>query len=334
MSQKTELTHDAPKLTLVDRIDIIKNHRLFPVIFPLTMLVVIFLIFIVLTGGRFADTRVLTGVFNQSLIVATMATAVAFIYSTGNIDISVGNVMGLAACLGAMAYQATQSMTVMIVVTMVVGLVLMMFNCVLGLVFNVKSAMVAIVAMSVYGAITSVLVGAEPIGVDFKACKVLEGNFRYIAFILYFVVCLLAFSRTAIGRKLRFIGGNENCAEQTGINRKKAIATSYVFAGIGVGLAGVFQVLRTGNVAQTIGSGMGMDVMLATVLGGMSIFGGAKSNTFAGFVGAVTVTVLNTGLLMIGVPSTLIQGFRGVFFLILVFLNSERQKTLPSRQQF
>ena len=79
---------------------------------------------------------------------------------------------------------------------------------------------------------------------------------------------------------------------------------------------------------------MGTDVMLATVLGGMSIFGGTKSNCFAGLIGAITVTILNKGLLMIGVSSTMIQGIRGIVFLLLVYLNSERQKTLPSRQQF
>ena len=109
---------------------------------------------------------------------------------------------------------------------------------------------------------------------------------------------------------------------------------SFLFAGVGVGLAGVYQTIRTANVASTVGTGMGTDVMLATVLGGMSIFGGTKSNCFAGLIGAITVTILNKGLLMIGVSSTMIQGIRGIVFLLLVYLNSERQKTLPSRQQF
>ena len=86
--------------------------------------------------------------------------------------------------------------------------------------------------------------------------------------------------------------------------------------------------------AATVGTGMGTDVMLATVLGGMSIFGGTKSNCYAGLLGAITVTMLNKGLLMMGIPSTSIQLFRGIIFLLLVYLNSEHQKTLPSRQQF
>lgn len=322
------------RLTLWDRIDIIKNTRFFPLAFPLSMLVVVFLLFTALTGGGFLRKTVLMGIFNQSLIVGTMATAVCFIYTTGNIDFSVGAVMGLACTIGALAYQATGSMTVMLIVTILAGLVLMMFNCTLSVAAGVKPAMVAIVAQSVYGAITTTLVGANPIGVDNSICKILEGNYRYIAFLVYFVVCLIIYHKTEIGRKLRFIGGNENCAVQTGINSMKCQYLSFLIAGIGVGLAGTFQTMRTANVAFNTGAGMGMDVMLATVLGGMSIFGGTKSNAYAGVIGAITVTMLNKGLLMIGVSSTMIQGVRGIVFLLLVFLNSERQKTLPSRQQF
>ena len=74
--------------------------------------------------------------------------------------------------------------------------------------------------------------------------------------------------------------------------------------------------------------------MLAVVLGGMSLFGGARSNACSGFIGAMTVTALNKGLLMVGVESSIIQGVRGLLFLLLVFMNSERQLTLPTKQQF
>ena len=321
-------------LTVMDRIDIIKNNRFFPLVFPLAMLAIIFVFFTIATGGEFLKKSVLKGIINQSFITGTMATAVAFIYTTGNIDFSVGNAMGLACCLGAMTYSVTNSMAVVVAVTMVMGVVLMLFNCTLCVTFNVKPAMVAIVAMSIYSAICTVLVGAEPIGVDYNISKQLEGLFRYISFLAYFGICLLLYHKTAIGRKLRFIGGNEKCAIQTGINAKKTQYISFLFAGIGVGLAGVYQTIRTANVAATVGTGMGTDVMLATVLGGMSIFGGTKSNCYAGLLGAITVTMLNKGLLMMGIPSTSIQLFRGIIFLLLVYLNSERQKTLPSRQQF
>ena len=79
---------------------------------------------------------------------------------------------------------------------------------------------------------------------------------------------------------------------------------------------------------------MGMAVMMATVLGGRTISGGNRSKCYAGVLGAITVVVLNKGLLMLGVDNSVVQGIRGVLFLILVYLNSERPDVLPTRKQF
>lgn len=70
--------------------------------------------------------------------------------------------------------------------------------------------------------------------------------------------------------------------------------------------------------------------MLALVLGGMSIFGGSRSFAFAGMLGALTVCVLNQGLLMINVNSSIIQGVRGLLFLLLVSTTQKRPKGLPA----
>ncbi len=325
----------APRLKLTDRIDIIKNKRMFSLAFPLSILLLLILAFGAATGGAFFRGTVLKGLFDQTLIIGTMATAVSFIYTTGNLDISVGSVMGLGAVAGALVYGATENVVLMIGTAIIASILLMLFNGTLSVVFNIKTTMVAVVVMQLYNAIISEVVGADTLKVDFQLCKMLEdGGFRYGAFIIYFVVCLLAFHFTEMGRQLRFIGGNKKCAEQTGMNPKKAICISFLMAGIGIGIAAVFTIIRTGSVGSTTGNGMGMDVMLATVLGGMSIFGGAKSNTYSGIIGALTVSALNKGLLMLGVSSTVIQGVRGVIFLLLVFLNSERPSTLPAREQF
>lgn len=325
---------NAPNLKLADRIEIIKNKPAFSFAFPITVLLIIICIFGFATGGRFFTANVLRGVFNQAIIIGTMATAVSFIYTTGNLDISVGNSMALAATMGALVYNETGNIVLMIGTSIVIGIVLSLFNCTMSVVFKVKSITVAIVMIQLYSAIVSNILGPNVLKVDYAVCKNLENmGFRSTSLILYFVLCFVVFHMTSTGRMLRFIGGNEVCADQTGMSANKAKYISFFMAGIGVGLAAVFTVIRTGSVGPDVGSGMGMDVMLATVLGGMSIFGGAKSNTYAGLMGALTVSALNKGMLMVGVSASVIQGVRGVIFLILVFMNSERNNTLPSRQQ-
>ena len=323
-------------LSLGERISVIRQSRYFLMVFPFAMLALIILIFTVATGGQFFRMSVFSSLFSQAVIIGTCATGVSFIYSNGNLDISIGSVLGLAATLGVMVFTATNNVVLMIAVMILSALALMAFNCTMSVVCHIKTITVAIVVTQIYGAISTLLIGGTgTIDIDYNVAVSLEdGGFRYVSFALYFIFCIVLYHFTRVGRELRFLGGNENCAQQTGISNSRATYISFLVTGLGVGLAAVYSVTNVAAVSVETGSNLGMDVMLATVLGGMSIFGGARSNAYAGILGALTVAALNTGLLMVGVSSAWIQGIRGIIFLILVWMNSERLALLPSRVQF
>lgn len=322
------------KLGFRDYVEIVREKPAFTIVFSVCVMLFLLLLFGVLTDGRFLSASTLLIVFNQGLIIATAAIGVSFIYTTGNIDISVGNILGLSAVFGALAYNDTQNAPLMIIVSVISGMILMFLNSMLSVLLGIKTITVAVVMIQLYGAITNWILGPEQIRVNYSVAKGLENNgYRYVAFILYFVVCLVIYHKTVVGRRLRFIGGNEVCARQTGMNSKSAVIIGFIIAGVGIGLGATFSIIRTGTVSVSTGDGMGMNIMLATVLGGMSIFGGSKSNCYSGVFGAMTVAILNSGIIMVGVSTAVIQGIRGVVFLLLVFLNSERPDTLPSKQQ-
>ena len=324
-TKQTKMTKEDLHLSWKDKLNIIRDNRYFLMLFPIVMLAVMILIFGVATAGRFFKLSVMKGILSQAIIIGTCATGVAFIYSNGNLDISIGAVLGLAATLGVKAYNVTQSVVVMILATVAVALGLMAFNCTMSVVCNIKTITVAIVVTQIYGAISTLLIGGSgKIDLDMSVAAMLEdGGFRYVAFFGYFIFCVVIYHFTRVGR-----------AAQTGISNSRATYISFLMTGVGVGLAAVFSVIDVSAVSVETGSGLGMDVMLATVLGGMSIFGGSRSNAYAGLLGALTVAALNKGLLMVGVSSAFIQGIRGVIFLLLVWMNSERQNLLPSRVQF
>jgi len=324
-----------PRLLLRDRIEIIKSKRFFTLAFSLSMLALIIIIFGIATNGLFFKLTSLIEMIDQTIIIGTMAIAVSFIYTTGNLDISVGSVMAMGAMCGVLVYYSTGNVILMLAVAVAISLILMLLNAILSVLLNIKTILVAIVMIQLYGAIISQVLGPDSLSVDYNICRHLANDgYRYIAFIAYFVFCLIVFRFTSVGRQLRFIGGNQRCATQMGMDSKRLIIISFLMAGIGVGLAATFTIARTASVSTDTGAAMGMNVMLATVLGGMSIYGGAKSNTYSGVIGALTVSALNKGMLMVGISSMVIQGVRGVIFLLLVFLNSERPSTLPSRTQW
>ena len=236
-TKQTKMTKEDLHLSWKDKLNIIRDNRYFLMLFPIVMLAVIILIFGVATAGRFFKLSVMKGILSQAIIIGTCATGVAFIYSNVNLDISIGAVLGLAATLGVKAYNVTQSVVVMILATVAVALGLMAFNCTMSVVCNIKTITVAIVVTQIYGAISTLLIGGSgKIDLDMSVAAMLEdGGFRYVAFFGYFIFCVVIYHFTRVGRELRFLGGNENCAAQTGISNSRATYISFLMTGVGVG---------------------------------------------------------------------------------------------------
>ena len=307
------------------------ESKLFATLLPIIFLVLLVAVFGVLTGGRFLKLTSLKIILNQALIVGTVATGAAFIYATGNVNLAMGATSVLTATLAGMAYNATGSFFIMIVVALVLGIALMAFSAILSTLLGVRVMFVTIVMMSLFASLQQSILGGSTVSISYDLISRLQGNgFMYIAFGLYFAICFVIFNYTDIGRSVKMLGTNKVCAEQTGISFSKYLLTAFIIAGVGCAIGALLIIVRAGSIGQNTMSSLNMDCMLAMVLGGMSIFGGSKSYVHAGIIGSLTVCVLNQGLLMIGVDSTIIQAVRGIIFLVLVCTSQVRPKGLPA----
>ena len=299
---------------------------------PVAILVALMVLFAVWTGGRFVTAVNVKIILDQALIIATVATGAAFIFATGNVNIAMGACTALTATITAKAYLSTNSLPVMILVAVVFGALLLLLCAFLSTIFKVRVMFVTIVMMVLLENIKSEILDGETLSLPFEMTSWLQdAGFSYIIFVLFFLFCAVIFHFTSVGRAIRFTGSNMICGEQTGIFRNKYLVIAFVIAGVGVGLGSLLTIARSGSITASTASSMNMDCMLAIVLGGMPVFGGSKSRAYAAVVGALTVTVLNNGLLMVGVSSTILQGVRGVLFLLLVLMSNGRPDVLPAR---
>ena len=307
------------------------ESRIFVRLLPIIFLALLMVFFSIATGGRFTSKQSLRVIIQQALIVATVSTGACFIFATNNVNLAMGATTVLTATLAGMAYNATGSVAVMVIVALVLGATIMAVSALLSTLLRVRVMFVTIVMMTLLSSLQQSILGGSTVALPYDMIQRLtKMNFSYIAFGAFFVVCVILFHFTNIGRSLRFIGTNNTCAEQTGISKSKYLFIAFIIAGIGCGIAALLAIVRASSIGQRTLSSLNLDCMLALVLGGMSIFGGSRSFAFAGVVGAITVYILNQGLLMIGVSSTIIQGIRGVLFLILVSTAQTRPKGLPA----
>lgn len=311
----------------------IKESRWTARIFPIVMMFVLVVIFSLLTHGRYANLANFKMVINQALIVGTVATGAAFVYGTGNVNLSMGACTALAATLAAMVYVQTESLPVMFIVSFLIGIVVMVVSSLLSVIFKVKVLFVTIVMMTLLSSLQQVLLHGETISLPYEmVSKLANNNVSFYIFILFFLISIVLFHFTKIGRAIRFIGTNQESARQTGLFFNTYLVIAFIIAGIGVGAGGVLTIIRSGTITDATAASLNMDCMLAIVLGGMPVYGGSKSKVYAGITGAITVCILNSGLLMIGVSTTLLQGVRGVLFICLVMMTLKRPELLPKRE--
>lgn len=311
----------------------LKEQQVFIRLIPIVLLITMGIGFNIVTKGKFGSINNIKLILNQAVIIATVATGAVFIFGTGNISIALGATTALTAAMASLVYLKTESVFLLVASAILLAVVIMLITSILSTLLKVSVMFVSIVMMVLFQAIMQTILGAGTIALPYAMTSALtKSNFSYIAFVIFFIVSAIIFHLTGIGRSIKFLGSNKHCAEQSGISLNKYLMIGFAIAGIGVGLGAMMTIVRTGTISTSTASTLNMDVVLAIVLGGMSVFGGTRSYIYAGALGAVTVTLLNNGLLMVGISPTILQLVRGIFFLTLIFIGQKRPNRLPDNE--
>ena len=305
---------------------------------PIIGLVVVVLFFSIITGGRLLSVTNLQNMVSQCIVTALVAVGAVFVFGIGNFDMSLGGGVLLSAVLGAMAAVKTGSLVVTLLVCVAVSVALALMKGIFSSYVTVPFFIFTIVLSSVISSVVLVIMGSETTVYLSDAVREIPSfNFMQITIInviclaVYFVICLFLFNYTPLGSKIKMMGGNPVCANQSGINGKKLQIITFLISSIGIALAAFILIIRTRTIGSATASSTGTDVMIALVLGGMPISGGPKSKISAGLVGSLIITVLNSGLTIMGLSTGVIQILRGVVFVAVVFVASfsYRNKLLP-----
>ena len=301
---------------------------------PFIGFVLVCVFFGIVTSGGIFTTSNLQSLSNQVIITALVAIGSVFTFGSGNLDMSLGGSLCISVVLGAMAAIPTRNMFVVFIVCVGSALFIGLFKGIFAAFVQAPFFIITIVLGFVMSAVVLTIMG------DTTTIQ-LEGitppdffqmtTINLIALISFFIICLVLFNYTALGRKIKFLGGSLLATKQTGIDVKKTKILSFLVAALGIGIAAFLVLVRTQTAENTTGATLGMDVMVALVLGGMPIMGGAHSKISAGILGALTITVLNSGLTIMGLPLEVIQTTRGIIFIVLILVTSLgfRNKLLP-----
>jgi ribose/xylose/arabinose/galactoside ABC-type transport system permease subunit len=146
-----------------------------------------------------------------------------------------------------------------------------------------------------------------------------------IIFVLVAIAASVLLNLTRFGRYVYAVGGNEDAARAAGINVRLIKLSVYVISGFLCGLAGLVFTSRLGAAQSISGTGLELMAIAAVVVGGASLFGGRGTvgNTI---VGVLLMQILQSGLVMLNIPSPIQQMIVGAIIVIAVWADSAFKK--------
>jgi len=134
-------------------------------------------------------------------------------------------------------------------------------------------------------------------------------------------------NRTLMGRAIFAVGGNASIAERLGYSLRTVHLFLFGYAGALAGLAGIIHVCanRQANPFDLVGTEI--NVIAAVVLGGARITGGTGT-VLGTILGVLLVVVINSVLVLVGIPSTWQRLVVGSFILLAAafFVTRQRKK--------
>lgn len=287
--------------------------------------VIVFVAFAILTRGRSLVKTNLITVFNQAFFIMLAGIGATFVYAHGGIDLSIGALQGICVFV---------AVRLMIDVNLVVGAVAAILlgaasGAFLGAVSTYAQIPVFIAGLSlqyVWKGLLKLATAKETISIPVGYTWIDTWVIKILILLIVFSVVYYLFTYTRFGRYIKAIGGSSEVARLSGVNPERYIILSYVVLGICVGIAAVLSGIRAGGVSPNSGSGLEMDVLIAIVLGGMPLGGGASARVTCGVIGALTIVVIENGFVLLGADPNLVGGIKGIIFIITVFITFARKK--------
>jgi ribose transport system permease protein len=128
---------------------------------------------------------------------------------------------------------------------------------------------------------------------------------------------------TKFGRHIFAIGGNEHAATLTGVPVKPIKVAVYMISALAAGIAGIIQTGWLGAVTTNLGTGMELQVIAATVIGGANLAGGVGT-AFGAIVGAALIEVIRNSLGLLGINAFWQGTFIGGAILLAVLFDRIR----------
>lgn len=300
-----------------------------------TSLVAIFLlglIFSILVPEYFLTWSNISNILLQASTIAIVAIGQALVLTTGQFDLSLGQIVCVTSIVGAILMK-TYAMNTWLALTIV-----LLLGAGIGLVNGVLFAYCGIPAFIATLGVQNICRGTAKLITSATPIARLPKNMGFIGrgyvglipvsviiMIVLYVLVQLVSQSTKLGRNLYAIGGNSEAAFFAGIDIKKYSCLAFVLAGVFAALGGIVLMSRLNSVSITNGNLYEFDAVIAAIIGGISLTGG-KGKMVGAMFGSIFLILFFNGMTMFNVDPFVQDILKGVVLIVAIGIDVLRNR--------
>jgi ribose transport system permease protein len=328
-------THATPGVNGMREFLGLSPDRLFVVVSRVAALSALIIALAVLSP-HFLSWSNLINVLRQAVPLFVMSAGLTLVVLTAGIDLSVGAVLGLAACVAA-SLITTGSPTIGILAALAVGLGCGLINGALVAYANIPSFIATYGMLWIANGMAYVFMKGEVIyGLPASFRVIGTGMLGPIPFPILIMLAVLTvlhvlLHRTPLGRGIYAIGGNPMAARLSGMPVERRLVVVYALSGLMASFAGLIVIARTNAADVSLGEEQLLPALAAVCLGGTSLFGGV-GGVAGTAVGAVILALVLNGMNLLGVKTFWQAGVLGVIILLSVLADQLVGRRLDRRE--
>lgn len=295
--------------------------------------VVVFAFFAVTQSDAFLSTTNLTNIVIQAAPITVMAIGLVFVFSAGEIDLSIGSVVALSALIAAVTLRATGLWWVAALAGLAAGLAVGLVNAFFVTTVRLPSFLVTLATMGLVAGVARELTDLQSVPVTDPTFVWIFGGGRLLGVpsLVWWTAAMTAVGWlllrwTRYGAHTLAVGDNASAARVSGIKVNRVRLAVLLGSAGTAALAGLLYAGRLQGARYTLGESDNMTVIAAAIIGGTSMFGG-KGSIVGALVGSLLMSMLNNGLILAGLSVSQQMIARALIILVAVSLSLRSKRS-------
>lgn len=296
---------------------------------PIFLVLVIGCIVVGFLSPFFFATSNIFNVLRQISVYAILAVGEALIIITGEIDLSIGYMMGLCGVIAALLAKAGMPAVIIFLIVVAFGAVVSSVSGILITKFGVNSFIATLGVQNICRGISLLLTGGISIMYKSSVTKLGSGYVgpmpvSSIIMLIVIAVFALFVKYTQAGRNIFAVGSNFKAARFSGVNGPAVKIMVFAISGALVGLCGIISSGMLKAADPTAGAGYELDAIAAVVIGGTSMAGG-EGTILGVLIGAAIMGVLKNAFVLLKISAYWQVVVLGVVIIAAVFMDSVKR---------